>query len=156
VRWRPIPDHPRYEVSSLGDVRVARTGRIIRARYPSDSGYARVILSGRKVRLHLIVLRVFRGPPPSSRHHGGHRNGDKGDNRLRNLRWVLPVENEADKRRHGTHRGGGAKTPPSLSTVMMIRKLVRDGRSYSSLARALKLHRSTVSRYARGLRRRYS
>lgn len=156
MRWHPLPGFPGYEVSDRGSVRNARTGRVLRPQ-PSDSGYPRVrIMRGgrrRSVLLHLAVLRAFAGPAPSPRHDGAHLDGDKTNSALENLAWKLPEDNEADKRRAGTAPRGFSGHRRS-DHVAPIRDLLARGLSYSRIARHIGLHRSSVSRIARGLRRR--
>lgn len=52
---------------------------------------------------HLLVLTAFIGPRPEGM-QGCHKNGDRGDNRLSNLKWGTHLENFLDKCRHGTTR----------------------------------------------------
>ena len=117
AEWRPVPGFPDYEVSSLGaivrvqqDARSHRlTGQPLRPGM-NDRGYLSVSLcrNGRSFnrRVNRVVCEAFHGPAPSKRHHAAHGNGDSIDNRAGNLSWKLPVDNEADKRRHGTARIG--------------------------------------------------
>lgn len=109
--WKPIPSEPGYEVSDLGRVRsVDRTVHTvrglwrlkgkIRAQYDKD-GYRRVTLSGSPRGVHVLVLEAFVGPCPES-YHGLHGDGKRHNNRLSNLRWGSPSENERDKTRQGT------------------------------------------------------
>ena len=121
--WRPIPEtNGEYEVSDKGRVRstvrlrTQRTkgGVIVTRRLKgkpmrasdNGAGYQSVLLriEGRSVRryVHRMVLEAFVGPPPSPEHQTAHGNGDRADNRLENLRWATPVENQADVDRHGT------------------------------------------------------
>ncbi|HLK41826.1 MAG TPA: NUMOD4 domain-containing protein [Thermoleophilia bacterium] len=153
--WRPLPGFPGYEVSDLGVVLNVQTGR---ARKPqrSDSGYLRVrINSGGKCRsvlVHLAVLRAFVGAAPSPRHDGAHLDGVQTNNALDNLAWKLPEDNEADKRRTGTApRGFSGHNRPDH--VVPVRDLLRAGWSYTRISRHVGIHRSSVSRIARGLRR---
>lgn len=150
--WRRVPGLPLY-ASSAGDV--ARCpGKPLRKTL-SDSGYWRVRsrIGGavRSILCHNAVLLAFVGPRPSPAHHGAHGNGDQLDNRLSNLSWKTKVENEADKRAHGTaprvfsgHR--------RADHVPAVRALLGAGKSFSAVARELGMHRSSVSRIARGLR----
>lgn len=56
-----------------------------------------------KVRfVHRLVLEAFRGPCPAGM-MACHGNGVPHDNRLENLRWGTPKENDDDKLRHGTY-----------------------------------------------------
>jgi hypothetical protein len=54
------------------------------------------------VRVHLAVLEAFVGPRPPG-HVARHGGGGSRDNRLVNLSWGTPSENETDKIEHGTH-----------------------------------------------------
>jgi hypothetical protein len=111
--WRPVEGFPDYEVSSLGRVRRAvpdrlgrGAGRVLKAAV-NGSGYLTVVphAPGEKVRPRLIsrlVCEAFHGPAPSAMHHAAHADGTRTNNRADNLRWATPIENEGDKRRHGT------------------------------------------------------
>jgi hypothetical protein len=95
---------------------------IILKPYPLPSGYHYVTLStvgrggggGNRGRdyVHKIVLTTFVGPRPKGM-ECRHLNGDRGDNRLENLRWGTRMENLADMVRHGTdpqgERNGAAR-----------------------------------------------
>lgn len=145
--WLPTRLDPRYEVSTAG--RVRRAGRVLKPQ-PSDSGYARV-RTPRVLLVHKAVLEAFVGPAPSPRHHAAHDNGDKTDNRLVNLAWKVKEDNEADKRRHGTapRRFTGHRRDDHVDRVLALASEM----SFSRIARELGLHRSSVSRIVRGLRR---
>jgi hypothetical protein len=70
-----------------------------------DNGYPLVslILRSRKrtKAVHTCVCVAFHGTRPSPIHETRHLDGDKTNNKPDNLKWGTPVENEADKRRHG-------------------------------------------------------
>jgi hypothetical protein len=108
----PVPGYESaYEVSDQGRVRslnYRRTGRV-RLLSPAPDGrrggrgYLGVNLGfvGRRyVRVHVLVLLAFVGPRPPGM-EACHRNGDRTDNRLENLRWGTHAENAADTQRHG-------------------------------------------------------
>lgn len=103
-RWRAIEDAPGYEVSDLGRVRsidrtITRRGRKTRLRgqvlATSACPYLRVRILGRTRLVHDLVLRVFVGPPPPGS-EARHRNHDKADARLSNLRYGTRSENALD------------------------------------------------------------
>lgn len=114
--WRAVPGHEGlYEVSDWGRVRslprmsVHRNGfrrkveGQIRRLVPAGR-YLKVVLptsDGRKVShwVHRLVLQAFEGDQPGM--NACHANGDGSDNRLVNLRWDTPHENQMDKTRHG-------------------------------------------------------
>ena len=156
ISWNPIDGFPGYWVSDQG--RVRHWSRLLIAR-PNERGYLRVTLltpEGKRVarRVHLLVLEAFVGPRPSSKHVGAHApDRNPRNNQLNNLRWALPTENERDKKEHGTHRGGGRHWRPSRVRIATIHALAAAGESFSKIAKTHGLHRSSVSRIVRGLRR---
>lgn len=144
--WLPIDNYPGYEVSDAGQVQYR--GRRL-AQTPNDGGYLRVKLAGRNRLVHVLVLGTFVGPRPSPRHHGAHLHG-KLDNRLTSLAWKLPHENEADK----PVKSRGSRTwRPNRKRVEEIRQRAAEGESFTRLAREHGLHRTSVSRIVKGLRR---
>jgi hypothetical protein len=104
-RWLPIPDFPSHEVSDLGNVRHAKSGRILNPPV-GDRGYRMVSLyrDARcfKRTVHSLVLAAFVGPRPP-RMDARHLDGDSLNNALVNLRYGTRSENILDQVRHGTH-----------------------------------------------------
>lgn len=118
--WAPIPGFEgSYEVSTCGRVRsldrivirrdgVAQPckGRILRPG-TEKSGYQYVALrevgGGGTRRVHDLVLRAFKGPPPPNT-EGCHNDGTPANNHPRNLRWDTRSANRYDSVRHGTDR----------------------------------------------------
>lgn len=119
--WRPVPGYEgMYEVSDVGRVRsVDRV--IINRRYGYSRHYAGRVLvlvekrdipsyyvvslhkDGQQVQLvHHLVCLAFVGPMPKGM-QVRHLNGDSLDNRLCNLSYGTPSENQLDNVRHGTH-----------------------------------------------------
>ena len=117
---------------------------------PTSKGYRAVELSHKGNRawfyVHRLVLTVFRGPCPEGM-ETRHVNGVKTDNRLVNIVWGTPEENEADKVRHGTDRRGEDVPNARLSEadVRAIRDMhIRDGISLREIGRVLGVSRSAV------------
>jgi hypothetical protein len=148
--WKPIPENPAFLVNPLG---VVRHGFREPKQTPNHKGYLKVRIGPVKRFVHCLVLEAFVGPRPSRRHHGAHLDGDKTNNCLSNLEWKLPEDNEADKRKHGTHAGGGRVWRPNRERVARIRARAQGGESYASIAKSEGLHPHSVSRIVRGLRR---
>jgi hypothetical protein len=98
--WRPSPTHPGYEASSLGRIRNAKTGRVLRPRVKTN-GYLQVTLAGRTVIVHTVVLQAFVGPRPDGC-EASHLSGDRADNRPDNLTWESRSRNNQRKYSHGT------------------------------------------------------
>lgn len=155
MTWRPITGFPGYAVSTVGTVRRGR----VEITPQSHRGYYRVRLrypDGRRAwrRVHLLVLEAFVGPRPSSRHCGAHfPNHDPADNRVANLRWATPEDNELHKLVQGGGPSGGKRTPTSEAIVQVIRLAARAGQSFTAIGLQHGLHRSSVARIVRGLRR---
>ena len=109
--WKVIPDFPRYEVSNLGRVRsnCCKDGRKVRyvmKAYMRTNGYLYVDLfnhdpeTGRvKVKhmdIHRLVAQAFIGKCKKGL-VVDHISGNRLDNRLENLRYASPSENQANK-----------------------------------------------------------
>lgn len=103
--WRKILGWP-YEVSSAGEVRNARTGRVLRP--DVIDGYRRVTLSLNnrlwRVFVHQLVCAAFHGFCPEDATCVRHRDGDRSNNSAANVCWGTHAENEQDKRLHGTYQ----------------------------------------------------
>lgn len=155
VEWRPF--NHRYEVNSRGQVR-SRLRRKLLRQQPNHNGYRQVKLIcddgvRRWFKIHVLVLTLFVGPRPSSRHVGAHApDRNKRNNRVENLRWALPEHNEADKKTHGTARGGVGRRLHAVH-VDDIRARAANGESFTRIAKKYGLHRHSVSRIVRGQRR---
>lgn len=134
--WRVVAEFPDYEVSSHGRVRRCRDYVIYnkrkktsRVKVPAGMllrpgltrGYPVVCLAngGKKTRkmrhVAILVCRAFHGEPPSPAHQAAHGDGCPTNNVYTNLRWALPVENAADKIKHGTHPRGTTNPGNKLS-----------------------------------------
>jgi hypothetical protein len=102
VQWRPIDGFPGYEVSEFGEVR--RYGRI-KTQMSDRKGYLKVGLwiGGESNTRYVsrLVAAAFIGLRPDG-HQVRHKNGIKTSNHFNNLEYGTPVENEHDKRAHGT------------------------------------------------------
>lgn len=116
--WRPVVGFEEtHEVSSGGQVRSLerrfvdakgrdrpKAAKFLRPTCKSN-GYLHVTLNHNKrqktLHVHRMVLEAFVGPCPEG-HEALHRDGDKGNNQLSNLRWGTHLENCADRTRHGT------------------------------------------------------
>ncbi|MGB3290984.1 MAG: HNH endonuclease [Burkholderiaceae bacterium] len=122
--WKPIPWHPKYEISNLGRV---RRGPKLRVQQLTAKGYPRVSfwIDGKalKALVHSIVAEVFIGPRPSGLVLR-HKNGNPADARAANLVYGTNEENEADKDLHGTKVNGTKHHSNKLSEeqVREIRK----------------------------------
>ncbi len=152
-----VKDFPAYSVTTEGVI--YRSGRHTPvAQTPNTKGYLTVNLSqggvvSRRV-VHRIVLEAFVGKRPPGM-HGCHKNGDKRDNRLCNLGWASPTENEAHKKLHGTSPIGSKNGASKITEdqVSAIREAKLSGGRYwgaARLAERFGVATSTVIRAASG------
>ena len=71
------------------------------------NGYRSVWVSPKRLRLHRMVAETFiPNPEGYGKPDVAHWDGDKANNAASNLRWATKSENNLDKRRHRTNRGG--------------------------------------------------
>lgn len=102
--WRPVPDHPLYEVSSLGRVRSYKStnGKRLDVPKPHSShadpaGYIRTSMDGKHIYVHQAVAAAWHGPCPIGK-EVGHINHSRGDNRPENLCYLTRQENLAERK----------------------------------------------------------
>lgn len=111
--WRTIKDYPHYAVSNMGRVKVLshvvyyKDGRVrhnkenIKALTRKD-GYLMVRLhnkqgsKGTLVKVHRLIAQAFI-PNPQNKPFIDHINTIRDDNRIENLRWVTPHENNMNE-----------------------------------------------------------
>jgi len=164
VVYKDVPGYIGYRVGDDGSVWTCRMKGCIADRVnpgkwrplrsvPDKEGYQTIILSRdgkvRGLKVHRLVLEAFVGPCPDG-HECRHLNGIPGDNRLANLRWGTHVENESDKRAHGTVtqvylkgvRNGRAKL--TERDVLAIRELRSSGHTLMAIAPLFGVTYSTV------------
>jgi hypothetical protein len=137
--WRVIPSAPAYEASSLGRIRRARDGHVMKQRL-GRGGYLCVMLSTDAGRVFGTASRriceAFHGASPTEAHQAAHDDGVRTNNAPGNLRWATCRENHADRRRHGTdpvgERNGRAKLRWDVIEVMKAQRTA--GLSFARVA----------------------
>lgn len=119
--WKPVTNwETLYEVSNTGKVASlggrrggSKQRREIKARKKRD-GYLmfRASKDGKQyeLNLHRVVAQVFI-PNPKNKKEVNHKNGIKDDNRVSNLEWVTPKENQQHAiKMRGQWRKGNLKS----------------------------------------------
>lgn len=163
--WKQVPEFPEYEVSDMGRVRSYRSNHGPRSeprllkQTTGSNGYKLVILysdAGSKLEtVHRLVLLTFAGPCPDgclARHvHDPCRT----NNALSNLAWGTHLENEADKKVHGTGRYAcGAENGASKlveNDVVAVRDKYASGKyTQDELARAYGISQRAVGKIVQG------
>lgn len=161
--WLPVPfsGFP-YEVSNAGRIRRLSIASIhVRRIHPRRSyapriltpvvnnGYKYVTLSQgnrqKRVSVHALVLMVFKSKRPRGM-YGCHKDGDKGNNLISNLKWATPKENQEDRVRHGRGQEGEQNGSVKLTDVQVrwIRRLRKDGVLYKTLAKVFKVSKGNI------------
>lgn len=154
--WRDVPGlEGEYQVSDAGRVRSLQRkvpavmrgkrtfktvpARVLRPGRMNKFGHLSVVLGGRSLTVHSLVLAAFVGPRPEGC-DVAHNNGDGSDNRLTNLRYASRSDNNRDMVFHG-------KTRLSAADVLRIRsaagKMPRGWKK--RMAESLGVSQSTIS-----------
>lgn len=149
--WKPIIGFPDYEISSIGNVKSKKNykkkaGDLIQLAV-SKKGYHRVSLhSGGKrkaLQVHALVLIHF-GPPQPEGTTCDHINRIKTDNRIENLRWATPQEQEQNSVKA---RQIGESNGASVLTEVKVREIKRkflDGISSRKLAQEYGVSKTNI------------
>ena len=146
-----------YEVSANGEIySVERVSGFIR--YPSQKIKQAISTTGyfyfnsscngakKKVKTHHAVLMAFRGPRPDG-YQGAHLDGNPKNNRLENLEWVTPAENQSHRLEHGTHNRGERHGMAKLTFRQVRWMRARRGQfTYDELAEFYDVSKATISR----------
>ncbi len=159
VEYRRASRFPGYRVSNTGVVQSELNTR----RRPTGSwrtlnpalrhGYPCVNLGGRGVAVHRLVLETFVGPCPPGL-ECLHRDGDRANNHIANLRWGTRVENIADTARHGRIPSGDQHWNAQLDPdkVAKILAALDAGGGVCATARRFGLTHQLVSQIRTGKR----
>lgn len=155
--WLPVSGYEgRYEVSSFGYVRSLRGPRgglrdvpKILAGSNGGKGYRIVALCAKEKReyfyVHRLVMSTFVGPCPDGM-EVAHGDGIRKHNRLDNLEYKTPSENQADRVRHNTHDQGERSANAKLTekAVLEVRRLWARGESLGVLAARFNVNMGTL------------
>lgn len=149
-RWKAIPEYPGYEVSDHGRVRsYKKPGPTIH--YYTIPKYKKLILHkknyiavhfwvNRKTKtflVHRLVLLSFVGPCPQGM-EACHKDGNRSNNHLDNLRWDTHTNNQIDNLHNGTSKLTKEK-------IYEVRKLVACGFTYREIRDMTGVHNVQVS-----------
>lgn len=139
IEYRDVPDFPGYRVGVDGTVwtcwsknpynrQLTSTYRQLKGGNDAK-GYPRVALyrptqkEKKYIQIHRLVLNAFVGSCPEGM-ECRHVNGIKTDNRLENLCWGTPEENQEDNRRLDVY-SKGEENPTSKLTAEQVREIRR-------------------------------
>lgn len=142
-RWAAIPGFEPYQASSHG--RIRGDNGILATTINPRTGRECVTLwnsgSPKTLTVHRMVLMAHE-PTDDTSLEVCHRNGDKTDNRLANLRWGTRSENQQEKVRHGS-RGGPQKL--TAQRAQEIKNARKTGLTQQAVADRFGISRPLVS-----------
>lgn len=136
-RWKAIIEvDSYYEVSNLGRIRRARSGRrtwigrIVKPYIRKDTGYMTVAIRGtgpkmRRLYVHILVAKYFVGPRPSGK-ETNHKDLDKSNNHWDNLEYITHLGNVRHALANGVscvHPAYGEAHSNSKLTWRAVRKI---------------------------------
>lgn len=168
ANWKPVVGFVGlYEVSEAGHIRSVSRAVRYAPRADGTHGYERQQRGARlapqrgqyghcfvtlcnsaghhRRKVHTLVLEAFVGPcPPGLLCR--HLDGNAGNNKLSNLRWGTPAENEADKLRHGRAPRGSKNARAKLTEadVPAIFGLAANGGKQRDIATAFGVSQRVV------------
>lgn len=125
--WRSIDGFPGYQVSSLGRVQSFKSGdifgQILSPSRGSKSKRAIVTLYRGGKKQYRLVSRLVCGAflrPAKPGEHAAHRDGNRLDDSLTNLRWRTPKQNMAERDEHGTTARGERHYAATLTEAQVV------------------------------------
>jgi len=155
--WRNIRNFSKYQVSNYGRVRSWKgEGYYIRKATKNQDGYLVIHLRNEdskicSFRVHRLVLETFIGPCPK-KYETNHKDGDKGNNRIKNLEWVTHQYNMQHAVKEGLfnpswpifigEQQGNSKL--KNGEVWLIKKLLWHGLSTRKIAKIFKVGKSAI------------
>ena len=145
----------KYCADEDGRIFNSKTGKELRQQ--SNGRYNKVTLTidgkQKQFLVHRVVAEVFI-PNPDNKEEVNHINGIKTDNRVSNLEWVTPQENQQHSVRVGlkpvgTELWNGKFTKEQVMTIIEERK---QGKTVTELSAKYGVDKTTISAISRGLR----
>jgi hypothetical protein len=150
-RWLPVAGWGRYEVSDLGRVRVAATGRL-RKISPDSRGRNRFTAVGKRtLRVAQLVAEAFVGPRPPGA-EVDHVNGVKTDDRASNLEYVTGEENRRRAQALGLCKRPGERNGRALLTEADVAQIRSQPGPMRDLAARYGVSRHTIGDVLSGRR----
>lgn len=147
--WKPVVGYEGlYEVSSHGNVKSLRSGKILKPTSQPQHRYKFVSLRNAKgkvkpksPRIHRLVAEAFI-PNPENKPQVNHKNGDRIDNHVDNLEWATGSENILHSYDHLKRLGPTCKL--TVEQVREIKKLLAQGMSQRKIAAQYGLTQGTI------------
>ncbi len=163
--WIEVKGHPRYRVSTLGRVKCVDyrgTGKEeILKPFLNDNGYFRVHIDGVLKYVHQLVLSSFM-PNPQNKPCIDHKDTNRLNNRIENLRWVTHSQNNCNPitRKHMSENSAwlgkfGSENPTSKPIVQLSKdgKFIRRWSGAREAQRELGINNGHITACCKGKRK---
>lgn len=137
--WKDIPGWENlYQASNWGYIKSlilykGKPSRILQTWCYGNYGHLEVTLCKNKTKtrhkVHRLILETFIGSCPSGM-ECRHLDGNPKNNKLSNLIWGTPKENQSDRILHGTDNRGSKQGSSKMKDkqIKEIRKLAKEGK----------------------------
>lgn len=151
-----------YKIYENGDLYSYKTKKFF-SKFPNSKGYVYYNLRlDNKIyykRAHRLVAEAFI-PNPEKKPHINHKNGIKTDNRIENLEWVTPSENNKHayvvlnkKSPHTNKKGVLNHNSKKVKQLSLKGKLIKIWDCIADVERTLKINNSNITQVAKGFRK---
>ena len=148
--YKEIKSAQGWFISNKGQIK-DKEGNI-RVPRPQSKGYLTTSLNGKSYLVHRLVAEAFI-PNPEDKPQVDHIDGDKTNNRVENLRWATPHENNSNpstswKNRHGMQKVMRIDKNGLTKIYDSVKDAADDvGVNQSSISKCLNLKRQTIAGY---------
>lgn len=150
--WAIIKDFPNYKISKSGKIVNIRTGKLISISIHKQ-GYRVVRLwckgVSRLMKIYRLKAEAFI-PNPENKREVNHLDGDRMNEKLKNLEWATPSENMKHAFKNGLAKGQFGKGSKhqlrkvSLEDIYEIRRLRKEGKKLKEIGAIYNLVDRTV------------
>lgn len=156
MKFTTVPGFSKYEVTRSGILRNRESKKILKG-HIDDVGYRRTSIADdsgqtKNKRIHTLVGATYK-PNPHNKPHLNHENGQKLDNRTKNISWCTQAENVRHAYKTGLSDNKGEKNGRAKFTVdqvIEIKKLFSEGMWVAAISRKVGITPMTVSDITRG------
>lgn len=156
-QWKDVPGYEgRYMVSDRGRVYSVKKDRVMTVKVlPRDSApLAQIRIvddfgKGKHTNIARLVLMTFVGPAPTPRHQAMHKDGDTLNNRVGNLRWATPAENQQHRKSTGNTNYVGGKILKEEDVIAIHKELAR-GATHLEASRMFGVSTVTIYNISKG------